>query len=143
MGHVFYLGKSPISWCSQRQDVVPFSSYEAKFMAWTEAWKQVIWLHDLLIEIVETSCEKFFIRIDNYWVIALTKNLIFHGQSKHIQRQYYFIRECVKNRQIEVIHVLGNEQKADILTKTLGRIKFKEIMDLIGVSILGKDWRQL
>ncbi|KAG7543478.1 Reverse transcriptase RNA-dependent DNA polymerase [Arabidopsis thaliana x Arabidopsis arenosa] len=51
MGHVFYLGKSPISWCSQKQDVVAMSSCEAEFMAGTEAAKQVIWLQDLLSEI--------------------------------------------------------------------------------------------
>ena len=31
-------------------------------------------------------------------------------------------------------HVPGYEHKADILTKALGRIKFKEMRDLIGVQ---------
>ncbi|KAG7557004.1 Zinc finger CCHC-type [Arabidopsis suecica] len=42
MGHVFYFGKSPITWCSQKQDVVAMSSCEAEFMAGTEAAKQAI-----------------------------------------------------------------------------------------------------
>lgn len=36
-GHIFYLGKSPITWCSQKQDTVALSSSEAEFMAATEA----------------------------------------------------------------------------------------------------------
>ncbi|CAA7059397.1 unnamed protein product [Microthlaspi erraticum] len=36
-GHVFYLGESLISWCSQKQDTVALSSCEAEFMAGTEA----------------------------------------------------------------------------------------------------------
>lgn len=32
----------------------------------------------------------------------------------------------------------GNKQKADILTKALGRIKFKEMRDLIGVEEVKK-----
>ena len=36
--------------------------------------------------------------------------------------------------QIEVEHISGHKQKADILTKALGRIKFKEMRDFIGVQ---------
>ena len=118
MGHVFYLGESPISWCSGKQDVVACSSCEAEFMAGTEAAKQAIWLQDLLSEIAGTSCEKVTICIDNQSAIALTKNPVFHGRSKHIHRRFHFIRECVENGHIEVIHVPGNEQRADILTST-------------------------
>ena len=39
---------------------------------------------------------------------------------------------------IEVEHVPGAEQKADILTKVLGIIKFKEMRELIGVQDLSK-----
>lgn len=34
---------------------------------------------------------------------------------------------------MEVEHIPGSEQKADILTKALGRVKYKEMRDLIGV----------
>ena len=36
-GHIIYIGESPITWCSQKQDVVALSSCEAEFMAGTEA----------------------------------------------------------------------------------------------------------
>lgn len=52
-GHVFYLGESPITWCSSKQDTVAQSSCEAEFMAGTEAARQAIWLRDLLGEIDE------------------------------------------------------------------------------------------
>ncbi|KAG7582977.1 Zinc finger CCHC-type [Arabidopsis suecica] len=136
MGHVFYLGKNPISWCSQKLSVVALSSCEAEFMAGTEAAKQAIWLQELLSEIAGAPCEKVVILIDNQSAIALTKNPVFHGRSKHIHRRYHFIRECVENGQIEVLHVPGEEQKADVLTKALGRIKFKEMRDLIGIQDL-------
>ena len=74
------------------------------------------------------------IKVDNKSAIALTKNPVFHGRSKHIHRRFHFIRECVEKEQVEVEHVPGNEQKADILTKSLGRTKFKEMRELIGVQ---------
>lgn len=136
--HIFYLGGSPISWCSQKQETIALFSCEAEFMAGTEAARQAIWLQDLLGEITERPSKKVIIRIDNRSAIALTKNPVFHGRSKHIHTRYHFIRECVENGQIEVEHVPGNEQKADILTKALGRFKFKEMRDLIGVQDVGK-----
>ena len=137
-GHVFYLGESPITWCSQKQETVALLSCEAEFMAGTVAARQAIWLRDLLGEIDPMLREKVIIKIDNQSTIALTKNPIFHGHSKHIHMRYHFIRECVEDGLIEVEHVPGDRQKADILTKALGRIKFKDMRELIGVQELTK-----
>ena len=79
------------------------------------------------------SSERVVIKIDNQSAIALTRNPVFHGRSKHIHTRYHFIRECVEKGLIEVEHVPGTEQKADILTKALARIKFREMRELIGV----------
>lgn len=105
-------------------------------MAATETAKQAIWLQELVEEVTGKPCGKVMIKIDNKSAIALTKNLIFHGRSKHIHKRYHFIRECVENDQVDVQHVPDNEQKADILTKALRKIKFKEMTKLIGVQDL-------
>ena len=133
-GHIFYLGESPITWHSQKQEVVALSSCEAEFMAGTEAARQALWLQELLSEILGRPYERITIRIDNRSAIALTKNPVFHGRSKHIHSRFHFIREFVEKGQIEVEHISGHKQKADILTKALGRIKFKEMRDFIGVQ---------
>ncbi|XP_048599669.1 secreted RxLR effector protein 161-like [Brassica napus] len=121
MGHIFHLGESPITWCSQKQDTVALSSCEAEFMAGTEAPRQALWLQELLSEITGLPCEKVVIYIDNRSAIALTKNPRMRGEG-----------------QIEVEHVPGDKQKANILTKALGRIKFREMRDFIGVQDLEK-----
>ena len=60
---------------------------------------------------------------------------------------FHFIRECVEKEQVEVEYVPRNEQRADILTKSLGRIKFKEMRDLIEVQDVKKGdfklWRRM
>ena len=138
-GHVFYFDQCPITWCSTKQETVALSSCEAEFMAGTEAAKQAIWLQDLFAELTYKKCEKVTIRIDNKSAIALTKNPVFHGRSKHIHRRYHFIRECIENGQVEVEHVPGSEQRADILTKSLGRLKFREMRMMIGVHDV-REW---
>ena len=133
-GHIFYLNNCPITWCSQKQETVALSSCEAEFMAATKAEKQAIWLQELLGEITETPCDHVKLLVDNKSAIELTKNLVFHGRSKHIHKRYHFIRECVENEQINVQHIRGVDKKADILTKAFGRIKFKEMRELVGVQ---------
>ena len=89
--------------------------------------------------IMGEACKKVIIRVDNKSAIALTKNPVFHGRSKHIHRRFHFIRECVEKEQVEVDHVPESEQRADILTKSLGRIKFKEMRILIGVEDMSEE----
>lgn len=108
-------------------------------MAATEAAKQAIWIQEMLGEVVERSCEKVKIMVDNKSAIALTKNHVFHGRSKHIHRRFHFIRECVEKEQIEVEHVPGSWQRADILTKSLARTKFVEMRNLIGVKNMDEE----
>ena len=115
------------------------SSCEADFMAATEAAKQAIWIQELLGEVIGNESRKVVIKVDNKSAIALTKNPVFHGRSKHIHRRFHFIRECVENDQVEVEHVPGTEQRADILTKSLGRVKFIEMRKLIGVQMVSED----
>ncbi|GJT67064.1 uncharacterized mitochondrial protein-like protein [Tanacetum coccineum] len=50
-GHIFYLGTSPITWCSQNQTIMALSSCEAEFMAATAVACQPIWLRELLAEV--------------------------------------------------------------------------------------------
>ncbi|GJS33928.1 uncharacterized mitochondrial protein-like protein [Tanacetum coccineum] len=57
-GHVFYLGTSPITWCSQKQTTVTLSSCEAEFMAATAAACQAIWLRELLAEVTGLERQK-------------------------------------------------------------------------------------
>ena len=112
------------------------SSCEAEFMAATAAACQAIWLRELLAEVTGLERQKVLIRVDNKSAIALTRNPVFHGRSKHIHTRYQFICECVENEQVIVEHVSGEEQSADLLTKALARIRFKEMRSLLGVQEL-------
>ncbi|KAI3501786.1 hypothetical protein L1887_29807 [Cichorium endivia] len=135
-GHVFYLGDSPITWCSQKQDTVALSSCEAEYMAATAAACQAIWLRELLAEVTGEDKQEVLIRIDNKSAIALSKNPVFHGRSKHIHTRYHFIRDRIERKQVAVEHVSGDKQKVDPLTKALARVKFMELRSLLGVQNL-------
>ncbi|GJR96389.1 uncharacterized mitochondrial protein-like protein [Tanacetum coccineum] len=105
-------------------------------MAATAAACQAIWLRELLTEVTGLKRQKVIIRVDNKLAIALSKNPVFHGRSKHIHTRYHFIREYVENEQVIVEHVSEENQRADPLTKALARIRFKEMRSLLGVQEL-------
>ncbi|GJZ75140.1 ribonuclease H-like domain, reverse transcriptase, RNA-dependent DNA polymerase [Tanacetum coccineum] len=125
-GIIFYYGESPISWSTQKQATVALSSCESEFIAATAAATQALWLKRLLSKITHSQEEKVTIMVDNKSAIALMKNPVFHGRSKHIDTKYHFIRECVEREDIQVEFVSGEYQKADILTKALPKIKYIE-----------------
>ncbi|XP_035835749.1 secreted RxLR effector protein 161-like [Helianthus annuus] len=135
-GLVFYFGESPITWYTQKQQTVALSSCESEFMAATAAACQALWLKRLLSEITGWKEEKITLRVDNVSAIALMRNPVFYGRSKHIDTRYHFIRECVENEDITVEHISGELQRADILTKALARIKFATMRELLGIQDL-------
>ncbi|GJS94858.1 zinc finger, CCHC-type containing protein [Tanacetum coccineum] len=135
-GIIFYYGDSPISWSTQKQATVALSSCESEFIAATAAATQALWLKRLLSRLTHSKEEKITIMVDNKSAIALMKNPVFHGRSKHIDTKYHFIRECVEREDIQVEFVSGEYQKADILTKALPKIKFLIMRQLIGLKDL-------
>ncbi|GKC36717.1 hypothetical protein Tco_1049101 [Tanacetum coccineum] len=86
----------------QKQATVALSSCELEFIAVTAAATQALWLKRLLNKLTHSQEEKITIQVDNKSVIALMKNPVFHGRSKHIDTKYHFIRECVEREDIQV-----------------------------------------
>jgi len=132
-GMAFYLNGCLITWGSQKQKTVALSSCEAEFMAATVAAMQALWLRSLLSELTSTPRRTVTMFVDNNSAIALMKNPVFHGRSKHIDTRYHFIRECIERGQIVVKRVSTDEQKADLLTKPLAAGKLEVMKHLIGV----------
>ncbi|GJU00703.1 zinc finger, CCHC-type containing protein [Tanacetum coccineum] len=141
-GIVFYFGESPITWCTQKQPTVALSSCESEFMAATGAACQALWLKRLLSELTGWEEKRITLKVDNVSAIALVRNPVFHGRSKHIDIRYHFIRECVENGHINMEHVSGELQRADILTKALPRLKFVTMRQMLGVQDLGRSNNQ-
>ena len=73
------------------------------------------------------------LRVDSKSALALAKNPVFHERSKHIRVRYHFIRDCLAEGSIKVSYINTKDQLADLLTKTLGRIKFLELRSRTGM----------
>lgn len=65
--------------------------------------------------------------------IKLVKNPVFHSRMKHIDVRYYFIREHVEQGTLNIEHVPGEDQLADIFTKPLSKCRLERLRDMLGV----------
>eukprot|EP00253_Pinus_taeda_P030695 PITA_30695 len=65
--------------------------------------------------------------------IRLSENPVFRDRSKHIDIKYHFIRDMVQRGAIRLHHIGTDEQAADILTKPLGKVKFLDFREQLGV----------
>ena len=61
---------------------------------------------------------------DNEGAISLASNRLASARSKHIDVRYHFLRELVEQKQIAIVKVKSERQRADILTKSLGKKLF-------------------
>jgi hypothetical protein len=99
-GVIFFLGGNPVTWFSQKQRVVALSSCEAEYIAGAGAACQAVWLRRLIRDLLDVKLSPPLIKMDNMYVIALSKNPMLHDRSKHIDTKSHFIRECVEKGDI-------------------------------------------
>ncbi|XP_062200145.1 secreted RxLR effector protein 161-like [Phragmites australis] len=132
-GTLFLLGDSPILWQSQKQRIVALSSCEAKYVAAATIACQGVWLGHLIGDLLDMKPVITIIHVDNKSAIQMCKNLVFHNRSKEIETRYHFIWEFVEEGKVLVESIGTNNQLADILTKSPGRVRFQELRGRIRI----------
>ncbi|WVZ63449.1 hypothetical protein U9M48_013080 [Paspalum notatum var. saurae] len=104
-----------------------------EYIAAATAACQAIWLVRVLADMMGSEVKKPILMVDNKSTISIIKNPILNDRSKHIDVKFHVIREYSETGQIEVKFISTADQLGDILTKPLGRLKFQELRDKIGI----------
>ena len=92
-----------------------------------------MWLNRLVRELSGIDKTMVKLLVDNKSAIVLTKNPVQHSCTKHINTRHYFIQKYVEDKKIQVDYVRTEDQLVDILTKSLGRVKFLEMCERLGI----------
>ncbi|KAG8492727.1 hypothetical protein CXB51_010487 [Gossypium anomalum] len=98
------------------------------------AVNQAIWLRKILGDLNLYQKEATEIFCDNKSAIAIAKNPIFHGRTKHFSIKLHVVREMEQAREIELVHCNSEDQVADIFTKALCTSRFIKLRKELGVS---------
>ena len=114
--------------------MVALSSAETEYISLAMAGCQALWLRGILKDLGVEQTVAIEVMCDNKSAIALTKNPVFHGRSKHIRIKYHFIRDLVHDKDIEVKLCGTKDQVADILTKALQVGNFNKLKKDLGME---------
>ncbi|KAG6489640.1 hypothetical protein ZIOFF_050916 [Zingiber officinale] len=128
-------GSTCFSWCSKKQEIVAQSTTEAEFVAAKSVVNQAIWLRKLLNDMSYIMEKEIKVSVDNQAALAISKNPVFHGKTKHFNVKYYYLREVQQMGEVELIYCTTEDQLADIFTKSFHQSRFVLLREKIGVSI--------
>lgn len=130
-GYVVVLAGAAVSWKSKLQQTVALSTSEAEYMSACAAAQEAIFQRQLLEDLGFPQCEATVIYEDNTGAIALSENPVSHARSKHIDIKYHFVRQKVATGDIKLVHVVSEDQLADLFTKPLDRVKLEKFRERI------------
>ena len=122
-----------MSWKSKKQTCVALLSTEAEYMALCQASKEAVWMGDFLSSLGVTMQGPMVVNADNQGSIALAKNPVFHDRSKHIDIQYHYTCNLVKEKRIQLEYIPTSNMLADLLTKALPRTQHVHLSQGIGL----------
>lgn len=70
--------------------------------------------------------------VDNLSATNISKNLVQHSRTKHIDIQHHFIRELVEKK-VVLSYMKNEDQLMDIFTKPLDSRRFEYLRSAIGL----------
>jgi hypothetical protein len=119
-GILHMLNGTPVDWFSKRQDTVETATYGSEFVAARIATEQILDLRTTLRYLGVPIKGKAYMYGDNQSVI--TSSTIPHSRlsKRHNALSYHRVREALAAKIINFIHIMGEKNPADILSKHCG-----------------------
>ena len=130
-GYIIKINDCLVNWVSKKQSTVSLSSAEAEYMSISTTIQEMKWIRSLLNELNILSDDVPILFYDNQSAIAISENDKFHNRTKHIDIRHHYIRETIKNKEVELKWIESEEQDADILTKSLAKPLFEKLRSRI------------
>ena len=106
-----------------------------EYIATGSCCAQLLWMRKLLHDYGITQ-DTMCVFCDIISAINLSKNLVQHSKSKHIEIRYHFIQDLVDEKIVCLEFINIDNQKADIFTKPLDGPRFESLRKTIGVDII-------
>jgi histone deacetylase 1/2 len=125
-GFAVFLGSNLISWCAKKQTTVSCSSTEAEYKSLANATAEVTWVQKLLDELGIQHPQAARLWCDNLGATYLSANSVFHARTKHIEIDFYFVRERVAQRLLYIQWIHTEDQLADVFTKPIVAAKMEK-----------------
>lgn len=140
-GYCYFLfdNSSPVSYSSKSQSLVALSTMEAETTAMTDATKEGLWLRSLCYDLRlfgehQPPTNIFMVNSDSESALKAIRNPVFHARTKHFDIRQHFVRDVVSRGDVSVDFIEGTKNPADLLTKSLEKVKHVEALRLIHMA---------
>ena len=127
------VGGNLVSRKSKKQSVVSQSSAEPEYRAMTQFVCEIMWLHQLLMEVGIKTPVLAKLRCDNQATLHIASNSVFHERTKHIEIDCHFVREKKQLGLISTGYVKTGKQLGDIFTKALSGDRVSYVCNKLGM----------
>ena len=91
-----FVGGNLVLWKSEKRSVVSRSSAESEYRAMTQLVCEIMWLHQLLMEVDIETLVLAKLWCDNQTILHIAYNPVFHERTKHIEIDCHFVREKIQ-----------------------------------------------
>ncbi|CAI7873792.1 unnamed protein product [Closterium sp. NIES-53] len=118
-GFICCVGGGPTAWESKKQVDQALSSVESEYMALFRAVREIVWQRRLLAELGKEQQGPTPLYYDSQGAIALAKDPVLHGLTKHMRVKWHWTRSMVAAGEVELHYVKTTGQPADMMTKSL------------------------
>nr|GEV33087.1 hypothetical protein [Tanacetum cinerariifolium] len=95
------IGYCLTSWFSKKQTAHAISTTEAEYVSSRKACQQELWMKQALND-YDVQVDNVSIMWDNKGAIDLSKNLVQHSRTKHIEIRYHFLHDNVQKGHISI-----------------------------------------
>ncbi|MCO5562411.1 hypothetical protein L7F22_016038 [Adiantum nelumboides] len=112
---------------------VATSSCEAKYRAVFIATIECVWLRRLMADLGVGQNIDNTIYTESQSVLAVVRNPVFHGRTKHIEVHYHYVRKRLSAGEISLAYVPAQDNLADLFTKALSREKLEAFHKALGL----------
>jgi hypothetical protein len=133
-GFVFKVYGGAVVWGSKKQNATANSTVEAEFRAASHAVKEAIWLKGLLEEL-HIDVWKTPLFCDNTGCIQNLRNPVNSKYTKHVAVSFHHARAAVIQGQVDIKYISTHQNVADLFTKPLVPVLFKQHRTTLGVSL--------
>ncbi|CAI7911763.1 unnamed protein product [Closterium sp. NIES-54] len=134
-GFICCVGGGPTAWESKKQVDQALSTVESEYMALFCAVHEIVWQRRLLAELGEEQQGPTPLYCDSQGAIALAKNPVLHGLTKHMRVKWHWTRSMVAAGEVELHYVKTTRQPADMMTKRLVEQQHWKCCKLAGMAL--------
>ncbi|CAI7732638.1 unnamed protein product [Closterium sp. NIES-53] len=123
------------AWESKKQVDQALSSVESEYMALFRAVREIVWQRRLLAELGEEQQGPTPLYCDSHGAIALAKNPVLHGLTKHMRVKRHWTRSMMAAGEVELRYVKTTGQPADMMNKRLVEQQHWKCCNLAGMAL--------